>query len=78
MVVSPTLLFQCIWLKYIDIFSFWPAFKEFGGGKLSQFMRWVNLEPVIQSEVREKKNLYYCIYMESRKLVMMNIFAGQE
>ena len=78
MVVSPTLLFQCIWLKYIDSFSFWPAFKEFGGKKLSQFMWWVNLEPVIQSEVREKKILYYCIYIESRKLVMMNIFAGQE
>ena len=42
----------------------------------------VNLEPVIQSEVSQKeKNKYYIVthmYLESRKMVSMNIFAGKE
>ena len=36
-------------------------------------MRWMNLEPVIQSEVSQKEKNKYCvlthIYMESRKMV---------
>ena len=42
----------------------------------------VNLEPVIQSGVSQKeKNKYYIVthmYLESRKMVSMNIFAGKE
>ena len=44
----------------------------------------MNLEPVIQNEVNpkeENKNhilTYIYIYMESRKIVLMNLFAGQE
>ena len=52
----------------------------------------MNLDPVIQSEVRKKKRntIYlfsYCIfvicysayiYMESRKMVLMNLYSGQE
>ena len=40
----------------------------------------MNLEPVIQSEVRKRKTniIYECIHMESRKTVLMNPFAGQE
>ena len=43
-------------------------------------MRWMNLEPVIQSEVRKRKIniVYQCMYMESRKMVPMNLFAGQQ
>ena len=42
-------------------------------------LRWLNLEPVIQSEVGQKENNKYhivVIYMKSRKMVLMNIFAG--
>ena len=44
-------------------------------------MRWMNLEPIIQSEVSQKeKDKYHiqCIYMESRKMVPRNLFAGQQ
>ena len=43
-------------------------------------MRWMNLEPIVQSEVsqKEKNTIYDCIYMESRKMVMMKLFAGQQ
>ena len=45
----------------------------------SVLLRWMNLEPVIQSEVSQKeKNKYEHIYMEPRKKVLMNLFAGQE
>ena len=46
----------------------------------SVLMRWVNLEPILQSEVTQKEKAKYhilmCIYMESRKMVLMNICAG--
>ena len=35
-------------------------------------MRWMNLEPIIQSEISQKEKDKYCIlsiYMESRKMV---------
>ena len=41
---------------------------------------WMDLETVIQSEVSQKekkKIVYYCIYVESRKMVQMNRFARQ-
>ena len=45
-------------------------------------MRWMNLELIIHSEVSQKeKNKCYiltCVYMESRKMVLMNLFAGQQ
>ena len=45
-------------------------------------MRWMNVEPIIQSEVSQKdKNKYGIlthIYMESRKIVLMNLFTGQQ
>ena len=45
-------------------------------------MRWMNLEPIIHSELSQKeKNKCYiltCVYMESRKMVLMNLFAGQQ
>ena len=43
----------------------------------------MNLEPVIQSEESQRKTSfvysheYNFIYMESRKTVLMNLFAGQ-
>ena len=41
-------------------------------------MRWMNLEPIIQSEVSQKERKTYHIYMESRKVVLMNLYAGQQ
>ena len=42
---------------------------------------WMDLESVIQNDVSQKeKNKYriFCIYVESRKMVQMNLFLGQE
>ena len=45
-------------------------------------MRWMNLEPITQSEASQKeKNKYHIlthIYMESRKMVLHEPFAGQQ
>ena len=42
----------------------------------------MNLEPIIQSVVSQKDKRKYCIlthiYMETRKMVPMNLFAGQQ
>ena len=46
----------------------------------SVLARRLNLEPIIQSDVSQKEKNKYCIlshiYMESRKMVLMNLFAG--
>ena len=47
----------------------------------SVVVRWMNLQPVIQSEVSQKeKNKYYMLmqYVKSRKMVLMNLSAGKE
>ena len=44
-------------------------------------LRRMNLEPVIQSEVSQKeKNKYHILthILESRKIVLMNLFEGQD
>ena len=44
-------------------------------------VRWMNLEPIRQSEVSQKeKNKYWTLtmYMESRKMVQMESFAEQQ
>ena len=43
-------------------------------------MGWMNLEPIIQTEVRKRKIniIHYHICMESRKMVSKNLFAGQQ
>jgi len=47
----------------------------------SVLMRWMNLEPIIQSEVSQKEKDKYSIlmhvYMESRKMVLKNLLTGQ-
>ena len=48
----------------------------------SILMRWMNLEPIRQSEVNQKEKYKYHIpthiYMESRKMVPTNLFSGQQ
>ena len=40
---------------------------------------WIDLESVIQREISQKeKQIYYRTYMESRKMGLMNLSAGQE
>ena len=48
----------------------------------SVLMRWMELEPIIQSEVSQKEkhqyNILMHIYMEFRKMVMMTLYARQQ
>ena len=43
----------------------------------SVLMRWMKLEPIIQSEVSQKDKEHY-IYMEFRKMVMITLNAKQK
>ena len=47
----------------------------------SVLMRWMKLEPIIQSEVsqKEKTQIQYAnAYMEFKKMVMMTLYARQQ
>ena len=48
----------------------------------SVLMRWMKLEPIIQSEVSQKEkhqyNILTYIYMEFRKMVMITLYARQQ
>ena len=48
----------------------------------SVLMRWMKLEPIIQSEVSQKEKHQYStlthIYMEFRKMAMMTLYARQQ
>ena len=47
----------------------------------SVLVRSMNLEPVIQSGISQKEKNKYCVLTHiygSRKMVQMNLFAGQE
>ena len=52
------------WIKklwYIDIMEYYSAIKR--NAFVSVLMRWMNLEPIIQSEVSQKKKDKYYILM---------------
>ena len=64
---------------YIYTMKYYSAIKRNETG--SFVVMWTNLESVIHSEVSQKeKNKYRILmhYMESRKMVLMNLFAWQE
>ena len=48
----------------------------------SVLMRWMNLEPIIQSEVsqkeKEKDHILMHIYTKSREMILKNLFTGQQ
>ena len=47
----------------------------------SVLMRWMKLEPIIQSEVSQKERHQYSIltiYMEFRKMVTMTLYVRQQ
>ena len=63
---------------YIYTMEYYLAIKR--NAFESVLMRWMNLEPNIQSEVSQKEKEKYHflmhIYMESRKMVLKNLFTG--
>ena len=69
-----------IYTPYIPYMEYYSAKERNKTG--SFIVMWMNLESVIQSEVCQKeKSKYYIlmyIYVVSRKLGLMNLFAGQE
>ena len=71
------------WIKklwYIYTTEYYSAMKR--NPFESVLMRWMNLEPIIQSEESQKKKCKYCIlthiYMESRKMVLKNLLRGHQ
>ena len=46
----------------------------------SVLMRWMNLEPILESEVRKRNINIVCrhIFMESEDMTLMNLFSGQQ
>ena len=47
----------------------------------SVLMKWMKLEPIIQSEVSQKENtntVYQCMYMEFRKMVTITLYVRQQ
>ena len=68
------------WIKklwYIYIMEYYSAIKR--NVLESVLMRWMDLEPIIQSEVSQKEKDKNCIltHIESRRTVL-NLFTGQQ
>ena len=67
-------------LWYIYTMQYYSAIKR--NAFESALMRWMNLESIRQNEVSQKEKDKYCIlihiYMESRKMVLKNLFTGQQ
>ena len=56
-------------------------FKEFDLAFDSVLIMWMNLEPIIKSEVSQKEKNKYCVLMyiyETKKMVRVNLFAEQQ
>ena len=56
-------------------------FKEFDLAFDSVLIMWMNLEPIIKSEVSQKEKNKYCVLMyiyETKKMVLVNLFAEQQ
>ena len=67
------------WLWYIYTTEYYSAIKM--NAFKSVLQRWMNLEPIIQSEVNQKRKInivFYDIYTESRKMVLKNLSTGQQ
>ena len=70
------------WIKklwYTYTMEYYSAIKR--NAFESVLKRCLNLEPIIQSEVSQKEKDKYIlrnVYMESRKMVLNNLFAGHQ
>ena len=66
-------------LRYIYTREYYSAIKRNAFELV--LMRWINPEPITPSEVSQKEKDKYCIlmhiYMESRKMVLKNLFTGE-
>ena len=66
-------------LWYIYTMEYYSAIKKNTFKSVS--MRWMKLEPIIQSEISQKEKHQYSIltiYMEFRKMVMTTLYARQQ
>ena len=65
-------------LWYIYTMEYYSAIKR--NSFESVPMRWMNLESIIQSEVSQRKIniIFQCTCMEFRKMVLKNLFTGQQ
>ena len=67
-------------LWYIYTMEYYLAIKK--NSFESVLMRWMKLEPIIQSEVSQKDKYQYSIlthiYMKFRKMVMITLYAKQK
>ena len=75
---NPRCLLVDEWIRklwYIYTMEYYSAIKK--NAFESVLVRWMKLEPIIQSEVSQKE-IYKCIYMEFRKMVMMTLYARQK
>ena len=67
-------------LWYIYTMQYYSAIKK--NSFESVLMRWMTLEPIIQSEVSQKDKDHYSIlthiYMECRKMVTITLYAKQK
>ena len=67
-------------LWYIYTMEYYSAIKS--NASESVLMRWMKLEPIIQSEVSQKEKCQYSIlthiYMEFRKMVMLTLYKRQQ
>ena len=67
-------------LGYIYTMEYYSAIKK--KAFESVLMRWIKLEPIIQSEVNQKEKRQYSIlkhiYMEFRKMVKMTLYVRQQ
>ena len=69
------------WIKklwYIYTMGYYSAMKR--NSFESVLMRWMDLEPVVHSEVSQKEKDKNCIltHIESRRMVLKNLFTGQQ
>ena len=67
-------------LWYIYTMEYYSAIKK--NAFESVLMRWMKLEPIIQSKVSQKEKHQYSIlthiYLEFRKMVMMTLYTRQK
>ena len=68
------------WIKKCGTYMQWNIIQPWKGMHESVLMRWINLEPIIQwsKSEREKQMSHINIYMESRRMALMSLFAGQQ
>ena len=51
--------------------GYYAAFKK--NEIISFTATWMDLEIIVLSEVRQKDKVSYCLYMESKKVIQMNL-----